>query len=208
MTSQEISELLNSRHDNVKRSIERLIDSGVIELPPMEGIKNHLGQSVENYIFNGEQGKRDSIIVVAQLSPQFNLPTTFSQALLLAAKLEEEKEQLALQVAAQKQVIEYQQPTVDAYELLAGKKGSMCFTDAYKKLGGIKLKDMKKWMFEKNWIYKDRFNRENITYTYFMKGYLVEKETQYKSQIRITYKGLAALARQMKIKIMVEDFGE
>ncbi|WP_336976073.1 Rha family transcriptional regulator [Acinetobacter pittii] len=227
MTSQEISELLNSRHDNVKRSIERLTDSGIIELPPMEGIKNHLGQSVENYIFNGEQGKRDSIIVVAQLSPQFtaklvdrwielekqakpqfNLPATFSQALLLAAKLEEEKEQLVLQVAAQKQVIEYQQPSVDAYELLAGKKGSMCFTDAYKKLGGIKLKDMKKWLFEKNWLYKDRFNRENITYTYLMNGYLVEKETQYKSQIRITYKGLAALARQMKIKINVEDFRE
>lgn len=84
-------------------------------------------------------------------------------------KLEEEKKQLALQVAVQKQVIEYQKLTIDTYELLARKKGSMCFTDAYKKLCD-KQKDMKKWMFEKNWIYKNRFNRENITDTYFMKG--------------------------------------
>ena len=35
MTSLDISELVQSRHDDVKRSIDRLADRGVIARPPM-----------------------------------------------------------------------------------------------------------------------------------------------------------------------------
>lgn len=74
MTSIEIAELVGSRHDNVKRAIERLAERGLIQLPPMEDCVriNGLGlkQSVRAYVFKGEQGKRDSIIVVAQLCPE------------------------------------------------------------------------------------------------------------------------------------------
>lgn len=102
--------------------------------------------------------------------------------------------------------IEVMQPTVDAYDLIAGKKGSMCFQDAYKYLGGMKLKDMKQWLYEKKWINKDRFGRDSIGYYQNMNGYLVEKVTTHQPQIRITYKGLAAMARQMKIELNAEDF--
>ncbi|EOX3174973.1 DNA-binding protein [Escherichia coli] len=75
MTSIEIAELVGSRQDNVKISIERLAKSGVIQLPALQVFEkiNNLGlrRSVEAYVFEGEQGKRDSIIVVAQLSPEF-----------------------------------------------------------------------------------------------------------------------------------------
>lgn len=75
MTSLEIAELVGSRPDNVKRTIERLAKNNVIRLPPMEDFEkiNNLGlkTSVGAYIFEGEQGKRDSIIVVAQLCPEF-----------------------------------------------------------------------------------------------------------------------------------------
>lgn len=74
MTSIEIAELVGSRHDNVKRAIERLAERGLIQLPPMEDCVriNGLGlkQSVRAYVFKGEQGKRDSIIVAAQLCPE------------------------------------------------------------------------------------------------------------------------------------------
>ncbi|QHJ84558.1 MAG: hypothetical protein [Caudoviricetes sp.] len=75
MTSIEIAELVETEHRNVKVSIERLIKRGVIRDTPMTNLEkiNNLGfkNKVGVYIFNGEQGKRDSIIIVAQLSPEF-----------------------------------------------------------------------------------------------------------------------------------------
>lgn len=67
MSSQQIADLVNSRHDKVKQSIERLAERGAIQLPPMGEVRNHLGQSVSVY----EVCKRDSFVVVAQLSPEF-----------------------------------------------------------------------------------------------------------------------------------------
>ncbi|MEG0243320.1 MAG: Rha family transcriptional regulator [Pseudomonas sp.] len=71
MSSQEIADLVGKRHDNVKRTIETLADRKTIQLPQIEEVKNHLGQTVEQYLFSGEKGKRDSFVVVAQLSPEF-----------------------------------------------------------------------------------------------------------------------------------------
>lgn len=75
MSSQEIADLVASRHDDVKRSIERLAQRGVIVQPPMADVhgEDSLGRTrvTTVYEFSGEQGKRDSIIVVAQLSPEF-----------------------------------------------------------------------------------------------------------------------------------------
>ena len=121
------------------------------------------------------------------------------------------EEQTAKQEAEAKlleaaKAIEVMKPTVDAYDLIAGKKGSMCFQDAYKFLGGMKLKDMKQWMYDKKWINKDRFGRDSIGYYQNMNGYLVEKVTTHQPQIRITYKDLAAMARQMKIELNAENF--
>src|SRR3546814_6059582 len=67
MSSREIADLVDSRHDDVKRSIVRLAERGVIQLPPMAGVRNHLGQTVQEYRI----GKRDSYVIVAQLSPEF-----------------------------------------------------------------------------------------------------------------------------------------
>lgn len=75
MTSLEIAELVEKRHDNVKRTIVTLASKDVIRSPQIEVLEriNNLGFAVndEIYKFAGEEGKRDSIIVVAQLSPEF-----------------------------------------------------------------------------------------------------------------------------------------
>lgn len=67
MTSREIADLVESRHDSVKRTIERLSTAGAISLPPLVDVKNDNGQTVSEY----QIGKRDSYVIVAQLSPQF-----------------------------------------------------------------------------------------------------------------------------------------
>ncbi|MBB5865647.1 Rha family transcriptional regulator [Xanthomonas sp. 3058] len=75
ITSRDISELVEKRHDNVKRTIEALAQERVIQLPQIEDTEkiNGLGlsQATRVFVFAGEQGKRDSIVVVAQLSPEF-----------------------------------------------------------------------------------------------------------------------------------------
>jgi phage regulator Rha-like protein len=70
ITSREIAELVESRHDNVRVTIERLVERGTIALPASQE-KATGGRPSLEYVFSDEQGKRDSIVVVAQLSPEF-----------------------------------------------------------------------------------------------------------------------------------------
>ena len=132
MSSREIAELVDSRHDSVKRTIERLVAQGVIESPPLVDFKNINNVAGQEYVFSGEQGKRSSIIVVAQLSPEFTarlvdrwqeleaqqapkVPQTYAQALLEAGRLaqlaEEQAQQLALAAPKVEFVDKYVQAT-------------------------------------------------------------------------------------------------
>ncbi|EOY5184940.1 DNA-binding protein [Escherichia coli] len=75
MTSVEIAELVGSRPDSVKRTIETLAKKGIIQFPQTVEIENKQSLGSRRfssaYVFEGERGKRDSIIVVAQLCPEF-----------------------------------------------------------------------------------------------------------------------------------------
>ena len=75
MNHLEIADLVDSRDDKVKQSIDRLVARDVIIQPPVGIVQSvdKMGRNRETqvYIFSGEKGKRDSLIVVAQLSPEF-----------------------------------------------------------------------------------------------------------------------------------------
>lgn len=127
MSSREIADLVESRHDSVKRTIERLQDKGLIQLTPMVEVKNHLGQVVTEY----QLIKRDSYVVVAQLSPEFTarlvdrwqelenqqmpqIPQTLSEALRLAADQAEQIERQNLLLEQQRPKVEFVQRYVEA----------------------------------------------------------------------------------------------
>lgn len=68
MTSREIAELVEARHDSVKRTVETLADKGVIDIPQSVGYLDEVGRGGQvEYVI----GKRDTYVVVAQLSPEF-----------------------------------------------------------------------------------------------------------------------------------------
>lgn len=126
MSSREIADLVESRHDSVKRTIERLQDKGLIQLTPMVEVKNHLGQVVTEYRLI----KRDTYVVVAQLSPEFTarlvdrwqelenqqmpqIPQTLSEALRLAADQAEQIEKQNILLEQQRPKVEFVQRYVE-----------------------------------------------------------------------------------------------
>jgi len=71
MGSRAIADLVRSRHDSVKRTIERLAERGVIALPPLVEVSSAgPGPAV---VAEYRIGKRDSYVIVAQLSPEFTV---------------------------------------------------------------------------------------------------------------------------------------
>lgn len=149
MSSREIADLVESRHDHVKTSIERLYKSGVIQRPPMRDVKNDKGQTVSIYEIN----KRDSYVVVAQLSPEFTgklvdrwqelenqqpkMPTTFEEALRLAADTQEALEKAQLKIESDK-------PKVDFALAVRNMQGACSVGDFAKTIGVGRNKLFKK----------------------------------------------------------------
>jgi phage regulator Rha-like protein len=67
MSSREMAELCQKRHDSVKRTIEMLSDKSLIDLPQNVEYLDSLNRPAQEYLV----GKRDSLVIVAQLSPEF-----------------------------------------------------------------------------------------------------------------------------------------
>lgn len=139
MSSREIADLVQSKHSDVKRSAERLVAAGVLTAPLAQFDFEHNGNVYQEYRFN----KRDSLVVVARLSPEFtaavvdrwqeleerniSVPRSLPEALRLAADLAEQKEQLTLQLAAAAPKVEF----VDRY---CSASGSLSFRQVAKLL--------------------------------------------------------------------------
>jgi len=140
MSSREITELVQSKHSDVKRSAERLAAGGVLTAPLAQFDFEHNGNVYQEYRFN----KRDSLVVVARLSPEFtaavvdrwqelengqqvSVPQSLPEALRLAADLAEQKQRLTDELAAAAPKVEF----VDRY---CTASGSMSFRQVAKLL--------------------------------------------------------------------------
>lgn len=133
MSSRELASLTEKRHDSVKRTMSTLAESGVISYPQIvDGPKSANGVIEKQYLV----GKRDSYVVVAQLSPEFTarlvdrwqelesrqhvtLPQTYAEALLEAGRLAKITEEQAAQLAIAGPKAEF----VDKYVESTGLKG-------------------------------------------------------------------------------------
>ncbi|MCU4314885.1 phage antirepressor KilAC domain-containing protein [Acinetobacter bereziniae] len=223
MNSLEISELVQSRPDKVKQSIERLAEKGVITLPPMveTSFLNSIGrkQNTTVYTFTGEQGKRDSIIVVAQLCPEFTARLVDRWQELEAQVVKPVDPMQALsdpnilrglllgyseKMVELEQKVEVMQPTIDAFDRIATADGSLCLTDAAKTLQQEPHK-FNKWLNLNDWIYKRTGSKHWVGYQEKIKaGYLEHKvrdiqmpdgSSKITEQVRVTPKGLTRLSK-------------
>ncbi|WP_455154540.1 phage antirepressor KilAC domain-containing protein [Cupriavidus campinensis] len=224
MTSQEIAELVEKRHDNVKRTIEALANQGVIARPQIEDMReaggNNRTYTTQQYVFTGERGKRDSIVVVAQLSPEFTarlvdrwqeledgtaaLPKTLPEALRLAADLADQKAkaEAALALAA---------PKADALDRLAKSNGNAVCLRVAAKLLQVPEKQFLQFAQQENFIFRHHHSRVWQGYSDKEKAGLLELKltevtrddgsTKTVEQVLITRAGLAKLAECIERKV-------
>lgn len=130
MSSREIAELCKKEHKNVLRVIRELIDAQIL-VAQIEPLKfEYRGQQFDYYELN----KRDSMVVVARLSPEFMaavvdrwqeleaqvakpvfiVPQSLPQALRLAADLAEEKALLEAKVQADAPKVQFHDHVTEA----------------------------------------------------------------------------------------------
>ena len=213
MSSREIAEVVESRHDSVKRSMETLRDKGIISFTQtVETSHEGAGaRPIEVYSVS----KRDSYVVVAQLSPEFTarlvdrwqkLEQQLSDPMRLLndpAYMRGLLSNYCEKVLVLEQKVAEQEPKVAAFESIKGAHGSLCFRDTAKTIP-VKEAKLKIWLLAKRWAYTRPGKGRLIgTSEAQAKGYVNHKlttrtfedgTTEEYAQMMITPRGLAKLA--------------
>ncbi|MFV0576026.1 MAG: phage antirepressor KilAC domain-containing protein [Vibrio sp.] len=215
MSSREIAELTQKRHDNVMRVIRDLISGHVLTSQIEETPFTH-PQNQQTYL-EFRLGKRDSLVVVARLSPEFTaavvdrwqelenkqpqVPQTFADALLLAAnqakELEEKNQALALAA-----------PKVEFADAIAGDEKGVKLGQFAKAVGiGPRkifeiLRDLK--------ILMTGYDRHNLPYQEFIdRGYFTVKQGTFEtnSETRISHTTLITGKGEIWLRKRLIDSG-
>ena len=168
MSSREIAQLCQKPHDNVLKLIRSLIDGGIVKsTTPHQYMHPQNGQWYTEFLSD----KRDSLVVVARLSPEFtaavidrwqeleaqnNAPAlpNFAdpvQAARAWADAMERQQQAIAQVAEL-------QPKAQALDAITHAKGNSNIRDTAKALGA-KQSDFISWCLKHGWLYRDDCER-------------------------------------------------
>jgi phage antirepressor YoqD-like protein len=220
MSSREIAELLEKQHSHIKVSAERLAEKSVIGTLAVREF-THNGNTYTEYLLN----KRDSLILVAQNSPEFTArivdrwqeleaqhsapalnPANFSRLQLIELAMQAEQERLESEKQRQILTLEVQAmaPKVKALEQISASDDTLTMTQAAKLLG-IKRDTLTHWLHANGWIYRQ--NASWVAYDAQIRtGRLVYKEAKYTDEntgqevhrpyCHLTQKGLAYLAEK------------
>ena len=238
MTSQQIADLVGSRHDVVRKSIERLATDkpnkpAVIQLPPMTEVKQNQSLSPNSktavYVFSGEQGRLDSIVVVAQLSPEFTaalvkrwdelergaaqpvvtLPDFTNPALAARAWADEVEAKLIAQ-----EQLSIAQPKAAALDTLSHVKGALGIREVAKTVGIPEREFVNRCLnkdkpVSSRFLYRDDNGKLNAYSHRIKQGFMSQKITSYQGrnghnfvtiQVKFTAAGVAHIAKLMQIK--------
>ena len=212
MSSREIADLVEARHNDVITTIHRLFAKNLLRSSRKSRRESTGGRPIDVY----DLTERDTHLVIAGYSDehrarvidrwqeleskvvgQLQIPTNFADALQLAADV-------AKQNASLHQVIQQQAPKVQALERLSATEGSICITSAAKQLGIGPLK-LFKWLSDNRWIYRraafsawsayqPRLTAGVLEHKLVKVGKGVEEDLKVVEQVMVTRKGITHLA--------------
>ena len=203
MTTRQIAEVVNSRHADVMRAVDRLIEKSVIQgYAPTAYTHPQNGQTYYEYHIN----ERDSYIIVAQLCPEYTaklvdywmatksqaptIPQTLPEALRLAADLAEQKAKVEQQLAIAAPKADYYDAVVDRANLLnatqVAQKMRMSAMQMNKHLDALD-------------VYNKSVKRSRVFQQWFIdKGYGVIRQTELGyPQAMFTLEGEAWIVRKL-----------
>lgn len=216
MSSREIAELTGKAHKHVLADIRTMlaeleIHSAEFSAQYKDGTGRslpcfNLDRDLTDTLLTGYSAKMRMAVVrrwrelESSVITQPQVPSTFADALRLAAEQVEKNQ--ALQA-----VIEAQAPKIEALHRLAETSGEMCVTDTAKHLGIGPLK-LFTWLSNNGWIYRRRaFGKWVAEQSKLSAGLLDQKlvEIQNKEtrevktvpQVMVTRRGLVVLAEKI-----------
>lgn len=212
MSSREIAELCEKRHDHVLRDIEKMIRDiddpkfGVVDLEAQ--YQDAKGEWRKEYRLPKDltvtliTGYRADLRyrVVKRLEELEAKPAMLSGPQLMAAALIEAQATLSAQAAE----IEGMREDVAAHDRLMKADGSLSITEAAKNLG-MRPKDLFTWLASNGWIYRRPGGSNWLGYQSKTNcGFLEHKSTtvlradgseKITEQVRVTARGLGRLAK-------------
>ena len=221
MSSREIAELCNKRHDNVMADIKKMLSELSLAAPEFSGtafVDGPNNSKREIQVFN--LLKRETLILVsgynielrariidrwaelesqAQHQPLDPMQTLSDPNALRGLLLGYSEKVITLEAK-----VDEMQPDVDAFDRIAKADGSLCLTDTAKALQ-MRPKDFISLLNQKQWIYKRTGSAHYVGYQdKVQSGYLEHKVTEVSrsdgsskitEQVRVTPKGLTKLSR-------------
>lgn len=217
MSSREIADITGKRHDNVMRVCRDLKVGGVtpqIEETPYTNPSN--GQQYKEFRLS----KRDSMVLVARLSPEFTARLVdywiereasepkapvidFSDPRMLLGVLTH----LQGEVTRKDEVIAEQGTRLKKLDRLEGAKGSMCISDAAKTLG-VARDFLFQFLAARKWIFKRAGNKNWLAYDVIRTaGHLEHDDHLYmddlgrervSTRVLVTAKGLVRIAELLE----------
>jgi anti-repressor protein len=220
MSSREISQLTGKQHDNVLKLVRSLVDSGVVKnTTPREYTHPQNQQNYTEYLSD----KRDSLVIVARLSPEFTaavidrwqaLETTVTLPNFLdpAEAAEAWAYQFRARQALQNQVIE-QAPKVAFADSVCGAINSVSVGDFAKMVSQdgfiIGQNKLFSWLRDQGYLMR----RGNVPYQKYIDNgcfEVIEQEFATPDGIRVNSKTLITGKGQLQIHARLipttEDF--
>src|SRR5690554_2221884 len=216
MSSREIAELTDKRHDHVIRDVRRMLTELQQHAPDLghqfseqrdgRGYTSQflLDRELTEILITGYSIPLRARVIrrlhELESRQHVTVPQTLPDALRLAADLAEQNSTLRL-------VVEEQAPKVEALQRLADARGTLCLTDAAKHLG-VQRKRLIEWMRENRWLYRREGNAHWLAYQPRLSAGLLDHrvtvigvddlgDQRLASQVRVTPKGLTVLAQKL-----------
>lgn len=211
MSSREIAELCDKRHDHVKRDIEVMLTQIELDIPKFGRIySDSMNRQQTEYLLDkdltitlvaGYNAKMRYLIIQRWQALEANtntpaIPQTLSQALRLAA----DQADVIQQQHARLALVE---PKAAALDLIDGAIGSQCVRDTAKTLC-IPQNKFVAWCLSHDWMYRDNRNKLQMDSRRMKQGYMEQRNVTYfdskgdhkaTTQPLFTPKGLTHLAR-------------